>query len=75
MNIQTSKKTTKDDLVDINDIIIDPLLDKEKRIQSFVEQIKNPLCYKCGKYIVNITFDENTNRTIGDCFEEFLRNL
>lgn len=64
----------KDDLVDIKDVVINPKLNKKERINSFVEQIKNPLCYKCGDYVVHISFADN-NRTIEDCFSEYLKNL
>ena len=36
----------KDALVDIRDMKIDRTLPKEERIRSFVEQIKNPYCFK-----------------------------
>ena len=38
-----------DNLMDIRDVVIDPTLNKAERIQSFVNQIRNPLCYRCGE--------------------------
>lgn len=46
-------------LVDINDVIINPALSKLERMKSFVEQIKNPYCYKCGKMVVKVRYSEN----------------
>lgn len=63
------------ELADISDVVIDPALDKEKRIESFVQQIKNPLCYRCGNYVVKISFSDNEERTIEDCFEDYLKSL
>lgn len=75
MNTGNVNRVNIDDLVDIKDIVINPALDKNKRIQSFVEQIKNPLCYRCGDYVVKISFAEDSERTIDRCFEDYLRNL
>ncbi len=74
MNTRIRNEVKKEDLVDIKDVVINPALNKEKRIESFVQQIKNPLCYKCGDYVVQVSFADN-NRTIEDCFGEYLRNL
>lgn len=74
MNTRKQKEMNFQDLVDIKDVVIDSSLDKEKRIESFQKQIKNPLCFKCGEYVVQISFSEN-NRTIEDCFSEYLKNL
>lgn len=47
----------------------------EERIKSFVNQIKNPLCFKYSNYVVKISFSEDDDRTIDDCFEDYLQNL
>jgi hypothetical protein len=72
--MNTRSKINENDLVDIKDVVINPMLNKEKRIESFVQQIKNPLCYKCGEYIVQVSFSNN-GRTLEDCFTEYLKNL
>lgn len=73
--MDTGNKVDIRELVDINDVVIDPALPKEKRIQSFVKQIKNPLCYRCGDYIVKISFSNNSDRTIDRCFEDYMKSL
>lgn len=73
--MNTGNKVKLSELVDINDVVINPALDKDKRVQSFVQQIKNPLCYKCGNYVVKISFSDNEERTIEDCFEDYLKSL
>ena len=45
---------------DLKDIQIDPSLPKEERIASFIRQVKNPYCYKCGKIVVKVGFEEGT---------------
>ena len=73
--MNTGNKAKSNELVDINDVVINPALDKDKRVQSFVQQIKNPLCYRCGNYVVKISFSDNEERTIEDCFEDYLKSL
>ena len=57
VDVQT---VSPDDLVDLKDIQIDPSLPKEERIASFIRQVKNPYCYKCGKIVVKVGFEEGT---------------
>lgn len=45
-------------LVDINDVLIDTTLPKLVRMESFLRQIKNPYCYKCGKVVVKVNYSE-----------------
>lgn len=73
--MNTGNKVKLNELVDINDVVINPALDTDKRVQSFVQQIKNPLCYRCGNYVVKISFYDNEERTIEDCFEDYLKSL
>lgn len=61
-------------LVDINDVIIDESLNKEDKIINFIEQIKNPYCYKCGKMIVKISFAD-TDKTLEDVIESYINTL
>ena len=57
VDVQT---VSPDDLVDLKDIQIDPSLPKEERIASFIRQVKNPYCYKYGKIVVKVGFEEGT---------------
>lgn len=75
ISMNTGNKVKSYELVDINDVVINPALDKDKRVQSFVQQIKNPLCYRCGNYVVKISFSDNEERTIEDCFKDYLKSL
>ena len=62
----------RDELVDIRDVSIDRTLPKEERVRSFVKQIKNPYCFRCGDVIVKTSF-ANTETTLEDCVEHYLR--
>lgn len=61
------------DLVDIRNVNVDPDLPKEERIRQFVEQIKNPYCFKVGNVIVKTCFAD-TDVTLDDRLEHYLRN-
>ena len=63
----------REDLVDIRDVHIDQDLPKEERIRQFVEQIKNPYCFKVGNVVVKTVFAD-TDRTLDDCLEHYFRN-
>ena len=65
------EKADINSLVDINDIKIDINLSKEDKILSYLEQIKNPYIYKCGKIIVKVSF-KDTDKTLNDQFESYL---
>jgi len=64
-----------DTLADIKDINIDINLPIEQKMKLYLEQIKNPYLVRCGKYIIKMTFPENTGLTLKDCFYGFLDNL
>ena len=62
----------REELVDIRDVRIDRTLPKEERVRSFVQQIKNPYCFRCGDVIIKTSF-ANTETTLEDCVEHYLR--
>lgn len=60
----TSMKNTdlatidRDALVDIRDVKVNTALPKRERALDFIRQIKNPYCYKHGKYVVKVDFSD-----------------
>lgn len=58
-------------LVDIKDVSVDKNLTKEERIAEFVRQIKNPYCFKCGKFTVRAQFSNN-GISLEDCLKQIL---
>lgn len=66
------RSVDRGELVDIRDVGIDRTLPKEERVRSFVQQIKNPYCFRCGDVIVKTSF-ANTETTLEDCVEHYLR--
>lgn len=66
----------KEELVDIKDINIDSTLPYELKILSYIEQIKNPYCYRMGDVIVKIEFDESENAlTFEECINNYIKGL
>ena len=73
MDIEKFKNISLDELVDIRDVKINTKLSKEEKIADYIRQIKNPYCYKYKNHRVIVTFNENTNLTLKDCLEEYLK--
>ena len=57
-------------LADIRDVSVDQTLPKEERIAEFLRQIKNPYCFRCGKFTVRARFSDN-----GVSLEERLKQI
>ncbi|WP_251491057.1 DUF6870 family protein [Otoolea muris] len=58
-------------LVDIREVSVDKTLTREERIAEFVRQIKNPYCFKCGRFTVRVQFAEN-GASLEDCLKRIL---
>lgn len=67
------RTVSRDDLVDIRDVVIDQDAPKEERIKSFLRQIKNPYCFKVGNVVVKTIFAD-TDVTLDDRLEHYFRN-
>ena len=59
-------------LVDIRDVTVDKELPREERITEFVRQIKNPYCFKCGRFTVRASFAPGGS-TLEECIKGILR--
>ena len=61
-------------LVDMKDVKINTSLPHNERMLDFLEQIKNPYCFKVGKVAVKVSFSD-TEATVEDCLERYLLSL
>ncbi len=61
--------TAKDDMTDIQEIKIDMRKEKTERIKEYLEQMKNPYCFKYKNMGVKIEFSDN-----GKNLENVLKN-
>lgn len=64
----------RESLVDIREVQIDGKLPRERRFEDFLQQIKNPYCYRCGKIVVKVSFSD-TDVTLEDRLEHYLATL
>ena len=64
----------RESLADIRDVSIDPDLPLEEKAALFLNQIKNPYCFRCGDVIVKVNYAK-TEKAIDDCMEGFYRSL
>lgn len=75
----TSMKNTdlatidRDALVDIRDVKVNTALPKRERALDFIRQIKNPYCYKHGKYVVKVGFTD-TEVSLEERLADYIRS-
>lgn len=63
----------RDTLVDIRDIEINPSLPKKDKVLQFIRQIRNPYCYRCGNFIIKVSF-ANTDISLQDRLNTYIRS-
>ena len=62
------------ELVDIRDVVIDKSLPLEERVRSYVEQIKDPYCFKVGDVVVRESYADK-DRSLTDCFTYMIASM
>lgn len=62
-----------DTLVDIHDVVVDPKLPRQERLMDFLRQIRNPFCYRHGKYVVKVSYID-TDVTLEDRMIAYIRS-
>jgi len=65
------KGVDKAELIDLNTIHIDQEKPVAERIESFIQQIKNPYCFKVGDIAVKVNYKED-GPTFQQNFEELI---
>ena len=63
----------RDELVDIQDVKANPSLPKRERAVDFIRQIRNPYCYRHGKYVVKVGFSD-TEISLEERLAEYIRS-
>ena len=61
-------------LVDIKTIKMDESLSREEKLKQYVEQVKNPYCFRVGDVVVKCSYSDD-GVTIRDRFEQLVRTL
>ena len=65
-------EVNRNDLVDIQDIVVESWLPKEERIADFIQKVKNPYLCKCGNMVVQSVFEE-TDITLTERLTQYFR--
>ena len=68
------RTVNRNELVDLNTVVIDENQSVEERLESFIEQIKNPFCFRVGDIAVKVVYKEN-GPTFQQNFEEMLLTM
>lgn len=62
------------ELVDIRDVVIDKKLTLGERVKSYVEQIKDPYCFKVGDVVVRVSY-AGKDKTLTDSFTSMIASM
>ena len=62
------------ELVDIRDVVIDKSLPLEERVRSYVEQIKDPYCFKVGDVVVRVSYADK-DKSLTDSFTSMITSM
>ena len=62
------------ELVDIRDVVIDKSLPLEDRVRSYVEQIKDPYCFKVGDVVVRVSYT-GKDKSLTDSFTSMIASM
>ena len=62
------------ELVDIRDVVIDKKLTLEESVKSYVEQIKDPYCFKVGDVVVRVSY-AGKDKTLTDSFTSMIASM
>lgn len=69
MSQKSIKEVKADDLVDIRNVSVDKTLPPEERMMNYLEQIRNPYCFRCGDAVVSVLFSAS-----GASIDSLLKN-
>ena len=62
------------ELVDIRDVVIDKSLTLEERVRSYVEQIKDPYCFRVGNVVVRVSY-AGKDKSLTDSFTSMIASM
>ena len=62
------------ELVDIRDVVIDKSMTLEERVKSYVEQIKDPYCFKVGDVVVRVSYADK-DKSLTDSFTSMIASM
>lgn len=63
----------REELTDADRIVIDKAKSQNQRVQSFLEQVKNPFAQNVGEYILQIGYAQGVQETLDDRMVQLAR--
>ena len=67
-----NRDSNAQELIDIRDVHVSRDLPREKRIEEYIRQIRNPYLFKCGEITVHVSFAPN-GPTLEECIAGIMR--
>lgn len=67
------RSVDKDTLIDLDTVQIDSTQPVEERVQSFLQQIQNPYCFRIGDVAVKVNY-KHDGPSFQQNFEDILRS-
>ena len=67
-------KSDRNTLVNINDVQVNTALPITRRMEKYLEQVKNPYCFKCGETAVKLEFAQN-GKSLDQSLVDYFINL
>ncbi len=65
-----------DSLVDIRDVKVDQTQPPEERIRSYIQQVKDPYCFRVGDVKVHVAYTgKDETETLNDSFCNMISTL
>ncbi len=74
LTLETLSEFEKEKLVNLENIVIDSKLSSTKRMLKYLEDVKNPYCFKYKGTVVRICF-ANTDKTLDSRLVNFFKSL
>lgn len=68
------RSVDKQSLVDLNSVLIDESKPVQERVLSFLQQIKNPYCFRIGDVAVKVNY-KSDGPSFQQNFEDLLRTI
>lgn len=68
------RSVDKDSLVDLDSVQIDSSQSVQERVQSFLQQIQNPYCFRIGDVAVKVNYKQD-GPSFQQNFEDILRSV
>lgn len=74
MKEMDAREADREQLVDISEVQIDKSQPVERRIKSYLEQVRNPYLVKVGDYVLKFQYAED-GKELEDCMMDYVSKM